>query len=201
MIRKLDKYFVGWIIICTFAIVLYNVKNMAVAIQTPTVPVVSPIDALWSLFKSQPSNIRAELIQRIFVYDKDNVALAKKSIAESESIIKKEMLARLDELTLLPNAITEERAKSVDVRVAAIVRSVIEEADDCALSNWILFPDTNGAVSMDYRQGSDTKGNISIGLDGYSYYFQSGDNFEMKDQSSVDVDAIVKFINNHVSQS
>lgn len=108
------------------------------------------------------------------------------------SDVKQKMFKRLDELTNLSNAVD---AKSVDAEVAAIARRVIELTDDKALLMWMLFPDTNGALSMELKQNTGLRGNISIGLDGYSYFVQNQEKFDMREDSQISVGDIAEFMN------
>lgn len=110
----------------------------------------------------------------------------------SFSEVKQKMLKRLDELTTLDHTVD---AKSVDSEVAAIARRVIELTEDKALLMWILFPDTNGALSMELKQNTGMSGNISIGVDGYSCFVQSQDKFDMREDSQVSAQEIAEFMN------
>lgn len=112
------------------------------------------------------------------------------SISFSE--VKQKMLSRLDELACLENVVD---AKPVAPEVAAIARRVIELTDDKALLMWILFPDTNGALSMELKQNTGMTGNVSIGVDGYSCFVQSQDKFDMREDSQVSAEEVAEFLN------
>lgn len=131
-------------------------------------------------YKADKTNQQYELLS----------ALKNKDLCSSSAKVKQ--MNRLNEITKNEKTIG---SAWVDRRVADIAQDIIVNADDKSLERWLLFPDVNGSLSMEIKRGYGLIGNISIGIDGYSYFVQGQDRFLMKEDSEISIEDIVRFIN------
>ena len=73
----------------------------------------------------------------------------------------------------------------IEKRVIGNVRKMLTSCDENILAHWLLFPDTNGTLLLQY-DGTDKDASISIGNTAFSYFVD-------KDNQPVDSAEKVKF--------
>lgn len=73
----------------------------------------------------------------------------------------------------------------IEKRVIGNVRKMLTSCDERILAHWLLFPDTNGTLLLQY-DGTDKEASISIGNTAFSYFVD-------KDNQPVDSAEKVKF--------
>ena len=84
------------------------------------------------------------------------------------------MWNRTNEFETLTAGWDGEGAWPVEKRVIGNVRKMLKSCDDSLLSNWLLFPDTNGTLLLKYN-GTDKEASISIGSTAFSYFVDKDD--------------------------
>lgn len=138
------------------------------------------LDALWALFKNQPQGIRSAFTRRLL---KDHSEI-KEAIRSNISELQAKALNRLKELEQLPDNWDEEGAAKIDQDIINHAVDIVYGCDDKVLSNWNIFPDTNGTLLF---QKADNSAIASIGKGKYSFYGRK----TAKENAPVDISTII----------
>ena len=106
-----------------------------------------------------------DVIAKAIAYIK-NLTKTQANALEGEAL---RMWNRTKEFEDLTTGWDGEGALPVEKRVIGNVRKMLKSCDDSVLAHWLLFPDTNGTVLLQY-DGTDKDASISIGNTAFSYF-------------------------------
>lgn len=116
-------------------------------------------------------------------------------VEESQSELKDNLHKRIETLASISDQNADGRAHRLTDTVKRYADMVVDAASDEYLLGWTFFPDINGALRMDFKQ-KDVVSCISIGDDGFSWFAQSNNSFDMKDRGELSVEDITLCMKN-----
>ncbi|MBQ9355885.1 MAG: hypothetical protein IJT98_01125 [Prevotella sp.] len=117
-----------------------------------------------------------------------------KEDAKSEAYC--ELMDRLREMSELEADWDDEGALPINKDVINTVRLLIDADRGDAMSQWIIFPDTNGTLMLDAKH---RKATISIGIDKYSYVYHGKGFDESSNNEKLTIEALIKLIR-HINE-
>lgn len=103
------------------------------------------------------------------------------------------MAAKLASLKQLTEGWDGYHALPIDQTVLFHLSSLIDLCQDSDLDNWMLFPETNGSIILDYKI-PNCRAAISIGSNGFSYYILLNSIFAQKEEEPFDKYSAYKLI-------
>jgi hypothetical protein len=87
----------------------------------------------------------------------------------------------------------------IEKKAIGNVRKMLKACDGNVLDHWLLFPDTNGTLLLQYN-GTDKDASISIGNTAYSYFVDKNDQpVDSAENVKFSVASLIQTIN-HINQ-
>lgn len=124
---------------------------------------ISTANAMWTLISQADVNVQKELYIRLRERHYGNQSKQVRNPNSSAEHIRK----RLAELSQLEYGWDGLKAEKIEPHVIGNLEAVLQsDGSDELWSNWVLFPDSNGTITLISK---DKNSSVSIGRDEYSF--------------------------------